>query len=131
MPDSITEIYGSSEWMTGGRENSGAFAGCASLKSITIPPNVKEIPYNTFQNCTSLEEVSIPDGVTLIGERAFRNCVNLKHVTLPSSLNKLGRTAFDGCTALEKPVLPPGAAVRSENNWFEWDKEIEEDAYEE
>lgn len=108
LPDSITEIHGSSEWMTGGRENSGAFAGCASLKSITIPPNVTAIPYNTFQNCTSLEEVIIPDGVTVIGERAFRNCVSLKHVILPSSLKTLGRTAFDGCTALEKPVLPPG-----------------------
>ena len=131
LPDSITEIWGSSDWMTGGRENSGAFAGCASLKSITIPPNVKEIPYNTFQNCTSLEEVSIPDGVTVIGERAFRNCVNLKHVTLPSSLKTLGRTAFDGCTALEKPILPPGAAVRSEDNWFEWDEEDEGDFVEE
>lgn len=131
LPDSITEIYGSSEWMTGGRENSGAFAGCASLKSITIPPKVKVIPFNAFQNCTSLEEIIIPDGVTVIGERAFRNCVNLKHVTLPSSLKTLGRTAFDGCTALEKPVLPPGAAVRSEKDWFEWDEEDEEDFVEE
>lgn len=131
LPDSIKEIWGSSDWMTGGRENSGAFAGCTSLKCITIPPNVKEIPYNTFQNCTSLEEVIIPDCVTLIGERAFRNCVNLKHVTLPSSLKTLGRTAFDGCTALEKPILPPGAAVRSEDNWFEWHEEEDEDFVEE
>ena len=128
LPDSITEIHGSSDWMTGGRENSGAFAGCASLKSITIPPNVKAIPYNTFQNCTSLEEVSIPDGVTVIGERAFRNCVSLKRVKLPSSLKTLGRTAFEGCTALGNPVLPPGYSEKKEGYR---DEEIEEDADEE
>ena len=131
LPDSITTIYGPSDWISGGRENAGAFAGCTSLKSITIPPKVKVIPFNAFQNCTSLEEVIIPDGVTVIGERAFRNCVNLKHVTLPSSLKTLGRTAFDGCTALEKLVLPPGAAVRSEKDWFEWDEEDEGDFVEE
>ena len=38
----------------------GAFRGCASLKSITIPNSVTQIGISAFAECNKLEEMSIP-----------------------------------------------------------------------
>ena len=48
-----------------------AFAGCYSLKSITIPGTVKEIEFNAFLGCTKLKNVTIPSSVVIIESGAF------------------------------------------------------------
>ena len=58
----------------------GAFSGCSSLKSISIPDGVTEIGSSAFQNCSALKSITIPNGVTKIGERTFWGCPSLKTV---------------------------------------------------
>ena len=41
----------------------GAFRGCSSLKTVTLPQGTSVIAENAFRDCTSLEAVLIPDSV--------------------------------------------------------------------
>ena len=52
----------------------GAFSGCTSLTSVTIPESVTEIGWSAFSGCTSLTSVTIPDSVTVIRDYAFAGC---------------------------------------------------------
>ena len=52
----------------------GAFSGCITLASITIPDSVTTIGDNAFHSCVSLASVTIPEGVTEIGNDAFAKC---------------------------------------------------------
>ena len=64
---------------------SGAFRGCESLKSVTIPDSVTKIGLWAFYGCTSLKSVTIPDSVTEIGDSAFSHfshCTSLKIIKL-------------------------------------------------
>lgn len=72
-----------------------SFMGCDSIKTITVPSNVKVIENSAFEGCSSLESVLICDGVTHIGSKAFANCDNLREITLPSSIGKIEDNAFD------------------------------------
>ena len=55
----------------------GAFMGCSSVGSITIPGTVTRIGDEAFFDCSSLTSVTIPDTVTSIGELAFGRCQKL------------------------------------------------------
>ena len=52
----------------------GAFQGCMTLASITIPDSVNEIGDGAFHSCVSLTGITIPEGVTEIGNDAFAKC---------------------------------------------------------
>src|ERR1039458_4956037 len=54
----------------------GAFDGCTSLTSVTIPTSVTSIGVTAFYD-TSLSSVNIPDSVTSIGDEAFGACFSL------------------------------------------------------
>lgn len=51
-----------------------AFAGCPSLRSITIPSSVTHIGSYAFTDCFGLSSVQIPNTVTYVGSYAFRGC---------------------------------------------------------
>ena len=68
---------------------SGAFADCKNLTSVTFYPN---------DNKPVLE----------IGRYAFRNCVSLKSITIPASVREISNTVFEGCTSLESIVVEEG-----------------------
>ena len=55
----------------------GAFSGCISLTSITIPDSVTSIGSSAFDDCISLTSITIPDSVTSIGAYAFLACSSL------------------------------------------------------
>lgn len=76
---------------------SGAFSGCTSLTSITIPNSVSIITNSAFASCTSLTNITIPNSVTHILNNAFENCTSLTNITIPESVIEIGYAAFLHC----------------------------------
>ncbi len=85
---------------------SGAFYGCSSLTSVTIPSSVTTIGSTAFQGCSGLTSVTIPSSVTSIGSSAFNGCSGLTSITIPSSVTSIGNAAFDGCSGLTSITIP-------------------------
>ena len=94
-----------------GTSASGAFAGCVSLSSITIPANVDTIGPLAFGGCTGLSSLNFESpsdlkyvgggggyttggGGALYGAFCFCPITNLH---IPSSVNYIGHSAFYGC----------------------------------
>lgn len=111
------------------------FFGCTSLKSVLLPPTLKEIGGAVFENCSSLESIIIPEGVRYIGRDTFRGCTSLRSVVIPESVtyigsgafagcvslkeisivgaNSIGHSAFEGCISLERIILSKNIAITS------------------
>jgi len=72
IPEGVTEINNE------GRDT-GAFANCVALTSVTFPSTIKKIVDNAFENCSNLTTVTIPESVVAIDitDRAFNNCGKL------------------------------------------------------
>ena len=56
----------------------GAFYGCSSLSSITLPEGITSIGVGAFDGCSSLSSITLPEGITTIGEWAFNLCTLLE-----------------------------------------------------
>ena len=80
----------------------GAFSGCYSLTSITIPDSVTSIGGYAFNRCGSLATITIPNSVTNIGVNAFNGCSSLTSITISDSVTSMGANAFAACTGLIK-----------------------------
>ena len=98
---------------------SGAFKGCSSLTSITIPNSVTSIKDEAFLGCSSLNSVSISNSVTSIGYRAFRGCSSLTSITIPGSVTSIGDAAFGECSSLTSIIIPYGVTSIGKNTF--WD----------
>ena len=72
----------------------GAFDGCSSLTSVTIPNSVASIGEWAFNGCSSLTNVTIGNGVTSIGDGAFDGCSSLTSVTISNGVTSIGEWAF-------------------------------------
>ncbi len=92
-----------------------AFSECISLKTITIPDNVKTIKGWTFSMCSNLESITIPDSVTSIGDSAFFHCQSLQSITIPDSVTSIGDSAFYECTSLKTITIPDN--VKTIKGW--------------
>ena len=79
-----------------------AFADCAVMTNLYIPPSVLRIGNRAFYNCIALEEIVLGDCVEEIGNSAFLNSIGLKTLYLGSKIKKIGTNAFEKCDALEK-----------------------------
>jgi len=80
------------------------FAGCTSLKQVTLPTTVKTIDANAFSGCSSLKQVTLPTSVTNISAGAFVGCSSLATLVIPSSVTTIGANAMAG-TALKSITL--------------------------
>lgn len=78
----------------------------ANLTNVTIPRDIKRIPYGMFYNCVNLHSVTISNSVTIIEESAFSGCTGLTELIIPSSVTLIAKNAFSNCIALEVVVIP-------------------------
>ena len=84
----------------------GAFYGCSSLTSVTIPNSVTSIGNGAFRYCSSLTSITIPNSVTSIGDYAFKYCSSLTSVTLPNSVTSIEDGTFYDCSSLTSITIP-------------------------
>ena len=84
----------------------GAFSGCSSLTSVTIPNSVTYIGISAFRECSGLTSVSIPNSVTEIGIRAFEGCSGLTSIAIPNNMRAIPNYMFQGCSALTEITIP-------------------------
>lgn len=90
---------------------SGAFCGCTSLTSVTIPNSVTTLFDEVFKNCSNLTSVTIPTGVTSIGADAFCMCSNLTSVNIPAGVTSINYGAFRECSSLTAVSIPSGVTL--------------------
>ncbi len=94
LPDTITYI------------GSRAFAECAYLESISIPPSVITIRESAFEGCKSLRSASLPGSICEVAPSLFSRCESLRSVSIPPSVTSIGRGAFKGCCSLKSLAVP-------------------------
>lgn len=122
IPDGVKEIRG------------GAFYGCISLTSITLPHSLEKIIWDyqgAFDCCDNLEKIVFHcpvindwfrrnrtiktiifgDEVEIIGESSFYYFSNLTTIEFGKGLKRINRGAFSNCDNLLSLVLPDGLEV--------------------
>ena len=80
--------------------SAGAFKGCSSLSSVTLPGDLTYIPQSAFENCTALTSIVLPETVTSIQTGAFAGCKALSTIEIKGELEEVQQFAFNGCTGL-------------------------------
>ncbi len=84
----------------------GAFAGCDTIRSVTIRGNKVSIGSAAFEKCRGLEKVFLFGDVVSIGESAFSGCRYLSSIDLPDGLKTIGDRAFEDCMLFSTVRLP-------------------------
>ena len=76
----------------------------STIRSVTLPDNIRGIDNYAFNECYQLESISIPDRVSTIGDYVFNYCTNLKDIDL-NCVQSIGENAFynTGITSLHIP----------------------------
>ena len=93
-----------------------AFLRCIGLHKITIySDNLKVIEAGAFYGCTSLTSVTIPNSVVAIGSFAFYECTNLTSVTIGNNVTYIGESAFERCDRLKEIRYPEGLDLSNTN----------------
>ena len=74
---------------------------CARQPALEVRAGVTTIGAGAFVGCSSLVSLTLPPSLITIGNSAFHYCSSLTSLTLPHSLTKISYGAFDGCTSLD------------------------------
>ena len=100
-----------------------AFSSNKDIKTVILPPTLKDLSYFVFSYCENLEKVVFKEGIDHTGETMFANCPKLKSVSLPSSIKEIRPGAFSGCPSVtELTILATTPPTRSSNSFDATDK---------
>ena len=88
------------------KAQSGAFAGCTTVKKINFKKNITSIPEKLCCGCTALEGFQLSESTTDIGAEAFAGCSALTAAVMRSGVKKIGSRAFADCSGLVNVKLP-------------------------
>ncbi len=83
-----------------------AFAGAASLRTVTVPESVTMIGDRAFESCRNLVSVDLTAAIDRLHPYTFSRCANLVSIELPSRLRSIGDGAFSGCSSLPSIDIP-------------------------
>ena len=97
----------------------GAFRGCSSLRSVTLPYGKKVIGNRDFAGCSSLTSITIPDSVWAIDYNAFEGCSSLTSITIPDSVTAISANVFEGCSSLTTVTISPVQGRKW--GWSDWE----------
>ena len=70
------------------------FAGCDSLRSITLPHSIKRLGKNAFAGCYNLTSIQMPNSLEVIDTACFQNTVMLRQIELPATVRTIAPMAF-------------------------------------
>lgn len=87
-----------------GSSTLGHFSGCTSLKSMTLPKSMTQIPMSMFSGCISLTTVTATSPITKVGSSAFAGCTALTTIPDLSSVTQIDSYAFNKCGSLKGPI---------------------------
>ena len=95
LKDAIKDEYG----VKYSRDGKKLLKASSSLreKEYVVREGTEVICDGAFRGCDSLQSVTIPNSVTKIGDRAFSACFSLQSVTIPNSVTKIGDGTFSAC----------------------------------
>ena len=95
---------------------------------LTFDGIVDKIGDGAFQGCTTLASITIPDSVTTIGDNAFHSCVSLASVTIPEGVTEIGNDAFAMCYFTAEKFINNSSLDSADNGyWGAWVCEIIQD----
>ena len=73
-----------------------AFANCLKLANVSLGSGISEIPSSLFMFAISLKSITIPANIKNIGSFAFY-CAGLEKVVLKGEIDTIGTRAFESC----------------------------------
>ena len=96
----------------------GAFGGCTSLESVSLPDSLTKISEYAFKDCSMLTSIRIPDSVTEMDAGCFEGCSNLTDVKLPAGIEEITDAVFQNCTSLVSIDIPDSVKIIGGDVWF-------------
>ncbi len=97
--------------------NAGAFEKNTRIEYVYIPASVRKIGNRAFAGCVSLKSVTISEGVTAIGSLAFEDCP-LADIAVPDTVTAIGQSAFRGTSPVRIKLPFIGGSKNTSNPYI-------------
>ncbi len=96
----------------------------ATLRTVNIGDNVREVYDNEFYGCTGLKTAIVGENVAKIGNYAFSGCSSMESFLFGKNVESIGHEAFSDCTALTTLVThrttPPTCGTEALDDINKW-----------
>ena len=92
-----------------------------NVQSVDIKAKLEKLPPEIFYDCKSLKTLSLPENLKEIGTKAFHNVTKLHELVIPNGIEKIEQDAFEGCRiALVSDSEKVKNYVEGQNNLIEY-----------